>query len=37
MYDFAALNDVIGTPELIALGKQYEAAAAPESKKGRGI
>lgn len=26
MYDFAALNDVIGTPQLIALGKQYEAA-----------
>jgi 2-methylisocitrate lyase-like PEP mutase family enzyme len=25
MYDFAALNDVIGTPQLIALGKQYEA------------
>src|SRR5262247_2449002 len=33
MYDFAALNDVIGTPELIALGQQYEAAA-PKSKKG---
>jgi 2-methylisocitrate lyase-like PEP mutase family enzyme len=26
MYDFAALNDVIGTPQLIALGKRYEAA-----------
>jgi 2-methylisocitrate lyase-like PEP mutase family enzyme len=25
MYDFAALNDVIGTPQLIALGKRYEA------------
>jgi len=25
MYDFTALNDVIGTPEMIALGKQYEA------------
>ena len=35
MYDFAALNDVIGTPEMIALGKGYEAAA-PNSKKGRG-
>jgi 2-methylisocitrate lyase-like PEP mutase family enzyme len=33
MYDFAALNDVIGTPALIALGKQYEAAPAPNSKK----
>lgn len=36
MYDFAALNDAIGTPELIALGKQYEATAAPNSKKGGG-
>jgi len=35
MYDFAALNDVIGTPEMIALGKDYEAGA-PDSKKGRG-
>jgi len=25
MYDFTSLNDVIGTPEMIALGKQYEA------------
>ena len=25
MYDFTALNDVIGTPEMIALGKRYEA------------
>jgi 2-methylisocitrate lyase-like PEP mutase family enzyme len=35
MYDFTALNDIIGTPQLIALGKEYEAAA-PNSKKGRG-
>jgi 2-methylisocitrate lyase-like PEP mutase family enzyme len=35
MYDFAALNDVIGTPQMIALGKEYEAGA-PNSKKGRG-
>jgi 2-methylisocitrate lyase-like PEP mutase family enzyme len=35
MYDFAALNDVIGTPELIELGKDYEAGV-PSSKKGRG-
>lgn len=34
MYDFAALNDILGTPELIELGKRYEAAA-PSSKKGR--
>ncbi|HEY7231344.1 MAG TPA: isocitrate lyase/phosphoenolpyruvate mutase family protein [Pseudolabrys sp.] len=33
MYDFAALNDVIGTPELIALGKNYEAIA-KDMKKG---
>ena len=37
MYDFAALNDLIGTPALIALGKQYEAAAAPNSTKGDGM
>ena len=37
MFDFAALNDLIGTPELMALGKQYEAAPAPESNKGRRI
>jgi len=30
MYDFTALNDVIGTPEMIALGMQYEA----NTKKG---
>lgn len=35
MYDFAALNDIIGTPELIELGKDYEAGV-PSSKKGRG-
>ena len=35
MYDFAALNDIIGTPEMIALGKAYEAET-PNSKKGRG-
>jgi len=35
MYDFAALNDILGTPELIELGKKYETAA-PNSKKGLG-
>jgi 2-methylisocitrate lyase-like PEP mutase family enzyme len=30
MYDFTAFNNVIGTPEMIALGKQYEA----NAKKG---
>jgi 2-methylisocitrate lyase-like PEP mutase family enzyme len=24
MYDFTALNDIIGTPEMLALGKRYE-------------
>jgi len=32
MYDFATLNDVIGTPALIELGRKYEA---PSNKKGR--
>ncbi len=32
MFDFAALNDVIGTPEMIAQGKRYEATS--ESKEG---
>ena len=35
MYDFAALNDVIGTPALIALGKQYEAAARGKKDHGK--
>jgi 2-methylisocitrate lyase-like PEP mutase family enzyme len=33
MYDFTGLNDVIGTPALIALGKQYEAAIKPNRKE----
>ena len=37
MFDFNALNDLIGTTELMALGKQYEAVPAPESNKGRRI
>jgi 2-methylisocitrate lyase-like PEP mutase family enzyme len=36
MYDFAALNDVIGTPALIARGKKYEAVVGSDSKKGQG-
>ena len=35
MYDFAALNDVIGAPALIARGKQHESVAGPDSKKGQ--
>jgi 2-methylisocitrate lyase-like PEP mutase family enzyme len=33
MFDFDALNDLIGTPEMLARGKQYEAASAPKTKK----
>jgi len=35
MFDFDALNRLIGTPEMLERGKRYEAAAAPDSKKGR--
>jgi 2-methylisocitrate lyase-like PEP mutase family enzyme len=34
MYDFTALNEVIGTPEMISLGKQYESMPT-NAKKGR--
>jgi|RhiMetdeSRZDD1v2_1073273.scaffolds.fasta_scaffold01216_33 2-methylisocitrate lyase-like PEP mutase family enzyme len=34
MYDFTALNQVIGTPEMISLGKQYESMPM-NTKKGR--
>jgi 2-methylisocitrate lyase-like PEP mutase family enzyme len=34
MYDFTALNDVIGTSEMISLGKQYESMSV-NTKKGR--
>jgi len=34
MYDFTALNDVIGVPEMISLGKQYESMPI-NTKKGR--
>jgi 2-methylisocitrate lyase-like PEP mutase family enzyme len=33
MFNFDALNRLIGTPEMLELGKGYEAAAAPNSKK----
>ena len=33
MFDFNALNDLIGTPEMLARGKQYEAVPAPKTKK----
>src|SRR5262245_31196272 len=33
MLDFEGLNDLIGTPDMIALGKRYEGAAAPAGRK----
>ena len=33
MLDFDGLNTLIGTPEMVALGKRYEASAAPAEKK----
>jgi 2-methylisocitrate lyase-like PEP mutase family enzyme len=33
MLDFADLNELIGTPEMLALGKRYEAPAKPSGKK----
>lgn len=36
MFDFGALNKLIGTPEMIARGQFYEGAPGDESKKGHG-
>jgi hypothetical protein len=33
MFDFDALNDLIGTAEMLARGKQYEAASTPKPRK----
>jgi 2-methylisocitrate lyase-like PEP mutase family enzyme len=33
MFDFDALNELIGTPEMLARGKQYETPAGPEDRK----
>jgi 2-methylisocitrate lyase-like PEP mutase family enzyme len=33
MFDFETLNDLVGTPEMLARGKRYEAEAAPKLKK----
>lgn len=33
MFDFDALNGLLGTPEMIDHGKRYEATSAPDSKK----
>src|SRR5579859_1733982 len=37
MFDFDALNDLIGTPQMLARGKQYEAAPAAKTKNGAGM
>ena len=33
MLDFTSLNELIGTPEMLALGKRYESSAVPLGKK----
>jgi len=33
MFDFDALNRLIGTPDMLARGKRYEVASTPGSKK----
>jgi 2-methylisocitrate lyase-like PEP mutase family enzyme len=33
MLDFTSLNELIGTPEMLALGKRYESAARPSGSK----
>jgi 2-methylisocitrate lyase-like PEP mutase family enzyme len=33
MLDFQGINDLVGTPEMIALGQRYESGAAPSAKK----
>src|SRR5262252_2649948 len=33
MLDFEGINDLVGTPEMVALGKRYEAFAPPADKK----
>lgn len=33
MFDFGALNDLIGTAEMLARGKQYETVSTPKTKK----
>lgn len=35
MFDFDALNGLLGTPEMIERGKRYETTSAPDSKKRR--
>jgi 2-methylisocitrate lyase-like PEP mutase family enzyme len=33
MFDFDALNDLIGTPEMLARGKRYEAVSGPKTER----
>jgi 2-methylisocitrate lyase-like PEP mutase family enzyme len=34
MLDFAGLNELIGTPDMLALGKRYDAPTRPSGSKG---
>jgi hypothetical protein len=33
MLDFTSLNELIGTPEMLALGRRYESSPPPSGKK----
>ena len=33
-HDFAGLNELIGTPDMLALGKRYDAPTRPSGSKG---
>ena len=33
MLDFTGLNELIGTPEMLALGKQYDSLAQPSGRE----
>jgi hypothetical protein len=33
MLDFTSLNELVGTPEMLALGKRYESSARPSGSK----
>jgi len=33
MLDFTGLNELIGTPEMLALGRQYDSLARPSGRK----
>ena len=35
MFDFDALNGLIGTPDMLARGKHYEAASTPDERRNK--